>query len=120
MRQEQEERKEKRRHKQTLKETVKHRCKIPLDQNQRLVEIPSEIHQNLSKIHEQSVKMETWGRSGPFLAPCGRHLGAGWVDEGLDVAGLVGCHLLGRRLAKKGPKLIRRVKTIFTHISNGF
>ena len=60
------------------------------------------------------------GCPGSCLAPCGRHLGAGWVDEGLDVAGLVGCHLLGRRLAKKGPQLIRRAKTIFTHISNEF
>ena len=57
---------------------------------------------------------------GSYLAPCGRHLGAGWVDEGLDVTGLVGCHLLGRRLAEKGPQKAWRAKTIFTHISNGF
>ena len=60
------------------------------------------------------------GCPGSCLAPCGRHLGAGGVDEALGVAELVGCHLLGRRLAEKGPQKAWRAQTVFTHISNGF
>ena len=78
-----------------------------------------------------SVFLTIWGSSGVMfelgggcpgscLAPCGRHLGAGWVDEGLDVTGLVGCHLLGRRLAENGPQKAWRAQTVFTHISNGY
>ena len=57
---------------------------------------------------------------GSDLALGGCHLGAGWADEGLDVAWLVGCHFLGRGLSEKGSQNTLRAKTVFTHISNGF
>ena len=57
---------------------------------------------------------------GSDLALGGCHLGAGWADEGLDVAWLVGCHFLGRGLSEKGSQNTLRAKTVFTHISNVF
>ena len=42
-----------------------------------------------------------------------RHLGAGWADEGLDVAWLIGCHVLGRGLAEKGSQKAWRAKRFF-------
>ena len=46
-----------------------------------------------------AVSLPSWGSN---LALGGCHLGAGWADEGLDVAWLVGCHLLGRGVSEKG------------------
>ena len=55
---------------------------------------------------------------GSYLALGGCHLGAGWADEGRDVAWLVGCHFLGRGLSEKGSQNRLRAQTMFTHIPN--
>ena len=55
---------------------------------------------------------------GSYVALGGCHLGAGWADEGLVVAWMVGCHFGGRGLSEKGSQNTLRAKTVFTHISN--